>query len=73
MLPIAFFQEMQAHEAEQIEGICQGNLKPLVNCPGMYDLSCLLRGELSGRSHDHLSQLEEDQINNFYSWHQPLT
>lgn len=67
------FKNCKPMRQNTIEGICQGNLKPLVNCPGMYDLSCLFRGELLGWSHGHLSQLEEDQINNFYSWLQPLT
>lgn len=67
------FKNCKPMRQNTIEGICQGNLKPLINCPWMYDLSCLFRGELLGWSHGHLSQLEEDQINNFYSWLQPLT
>lgn len=42
-----------------------------------FDVFCeknlyLIQNELLGQSHVHLCWLE-DQMNNFHSWHQPLT
>lgn len=79
MFPTALFHKKKTHEAELNRWYIPIKPWTLANYSGMHDLWYLLweefvfnSNELWGQSHVHLCWLK-DHINNFYSWHQPLT